>query len=277
MPNRMLVIVVVVSAVIARPAEGQPSSDWFYTQVGGLVGGAALFGLVRMGAAACGVGCDNDMPVGAEVMMAGVGGGLGALAGFAVDRLRRGGDPVIALSVGPSANYMTMKSSQVGGAATGGGLVAALQLSRFVSFHGEYATTRGTFVARPGSIDSAVLANVMPATSRSAGWSRGIEQIRSSWMFSEMIGIHPWTWSRVRMELLGGVAIHAQEKFSYYDATPGTYKVLNFASPDLGAVFGANAEIAVARHLAVVPMVRYYTRLEPGPSMSYAVGALYRY
>ena len=59
-----------------------------------------------------------------------------------------------------------------------------------------------------------------------------------------MIGIHPRTWGRVRLELLGGIAVHANETFSYYDADdPGKYKVLNFAAPDLGAVFGANAEL----------------------------------
>ena len=73
--------------------------------------------------------------------------------------------------------------------------------------------------------------------------------------------------------------MHANETFSYYDADdPGKYKVLNFAAPDLGAVFGANAEIALARHVAVVPMVRYYSGHDPGPSVHVcAVGTLYRF
>jgi hypothetical protein len=97
-------------------------------------------------------------------------------------------------------------------------------------------------------------------------------------VFSEMIGVHPWIWGRLRLELLGGIAVHANETFSYYDADdPGKYMVLNFAAPDLGAVFGGNAQIAVTRHLAAVPMVRYHTRYDPGPSLSYAVGALYRF
>jgi hypothetical protein len=275
MPNRLLAAVVVMSVCVPRAAAGQPS-EWFYTQVGSLVGGAAFFGLTRVSAASCGIGCENDMPAGAELMAAGIGAGIGALAGFAADRLGDG-DPKISVGAGAVLTHMTMQSSQVEGAATAGGVVAILQLSRFLSVLGEYTATRGLFLARPGAIDPGVLANVVPDTSRRAGWSRGIERTRTNAVFSELIGIHPRPWGRVRLALLGGIAVHANETFSYYDADPGKYKVLNFAAPDLAAVFGGNAEIALARHVAVVPMVRYYRGHDPGPALSYAVGALYRF
>jgi hypothetical protein len=277
MPHRLLAVIAVMSVCAPAPAAGQASSEWRYTQLGSLIGGAAGFGLIRVSAESCGIGCENDMPAGAELIIAGIGAGIGAAAGFAADRLRGDGDPLISFAAGPVVSHMSMRSSQVEGSATAGGVVAAVQLSRFLSVHGEYTALRGSFTARPGAIDPNVLANVVPDPSRVAGWSRGIEQVRYNAVFSEMIGIHPWTWNRVRMELLGGIAVHAKETFSYYDAGPGKFKVLNFASPDVGAVFGGNAVIAVARHVAVVPMVRYYTRNDPGPSVSYAVGALYRF
>ena len=278
MPNRLLAVIALMSVCVPAPATGQTSSEWRYTTLGSLIGGAAGFGLIRISAEACGIGCDNDMPVGAELMIAGIGAGIGALTGFAADRLRGGGDTSISFGAGPIVTHMTIRSSQVEGAATAGGVVAVVQLSRFLSVHGEYTATRGLFVARPGAIDPHVLSNVVPPTSRRAGWSRGIERTRTSAVFSEMIGIHPRSWGRLRLELLGGIAVHANETFSYYNADdPGKYMVLNFAAPDLGAVFGGNAQVAVTRHLAVVPMVRYYTRNDPGPSLSYAVGALYRF
>ena len=277
MANRLLVIVALVSLGAATPAVAQPSSEWHYTQIGSLVGGAAFFGLTQAGAAACGIGCENDMSTGAILAITGLGVGLGTLTGFAADVFLGDGPPVFALSGGPIFSYMTMPSANMAGSARGAGGTVAFQLSRWFSVHGEYTAMHGTFTARPGSIDPTVRANVVPATSRSAGWSRGVEHIRSQWMFSEMIGIHPWTWSRVRMEFLGGVAVQAKETFSYYDAGPGTYKVLNFASPDLSALVGANAEITVVRHLAVVPMIRYYAGHSPSPSMTYAVSARYRF
>jgi hypothetical protein len=277
-PNRVLAVIALMTIFVPAPAAGQAASEWRYTQLGSLIGGAAGFGLIRVSAASCGIGCDNDLPPGAELLIAGIGAGVGALAGFAADRLRGDGDPAIAVGAGPVLTHMTMRSSQVEGAATAGGVVAVVRLSRFLSVHGEYIATRGLFTARPGSIDPDVLSNVVPATSRRAGRSRGIERTRATAVFSEMIGIHPRAWGRVRLELLGGIAVHANETFSYYDAdVAGKYIVLNFAAPDLGAVLGGNAEIAVARHFAIVPMVRYYTRNNPGPSLSYAVGALYRF
>jgi hypothetical protein len=278
MPNHLLAVIALMSISVPAPAAGQASSEWRYTQLGSLIGGAAGFGLIRVSAASCGIGCDNDMPPGAELVIAGIGAGVGALAGFAADRLRGDGDPAIAAGAGAILTHTTMRSSQVDGAATAGGVVAVLQLSRFLSAHGEYTAMRGLFMARPGAIDPDVLSNVVPATSRRASWSRGIERTLTTAVFSEMIGIHPRNWGRVRLELLGGIAVHANETFSYYDADePRKYMVLNFAAPDLGAVFGGNAQISVTRHFAVVPMVRYYTRNNPGPSLSYSVGALYRF
>ena len=288
--------IVVLCAALAIPVSsaGQTASDWRYTQAGGLIGGAVMIGLTRASVAACGVGCDNDMPAGAELILAGIGAGIGSLAGYAADRLRGDTNPVFSVRAGPFFNHMAMRSSLVHGAANSAGAMAVLQLSRYFSVHGEYTWTKGSFAARPGSIDPTVLANIVPATARVAGWTRGVERSHVRSVFSELFGAHLPFGDRVQVELLAGIAVQASEAFEYYDAhetdgqgtsedpsrttaVPGKYYLLNFASPDVGAAFGASVEIVVARRVALVPMVRYYRGRDPGPSVSYAVGALYRF
>lgn len=294
MANRLLVAAVFVSMLAPRLAAGQPASDWRYTQAGGLIGGAVMIGLTRASVAACGVGCDNDMSAGAELMLAGIGAGIGSLVGYAADRLHGDTDPVFSVRAGPVFNHMAMRSSVVHGAANGAGAIAVLQLSRYISVHGEYAWTKGSFAARPGSIDPAVLANIVPATARVAGRRRGVKRSQVTSVFSELIGVHLPFGDRVQVELLAGIAVQASESFDYYDAhetighgtsedpirttaVPGKFYLLNFAAPDVGAAFGASVEIVVARRVALLPMVRYYRGREPGPSVTYAVGALYRF
>jgi hypothetical protein len=276
MPNRLLAAVVLVTLGAATPAAGQ-AAGWNYSQAGGLIGGAAFFALARAGAAACGIGCENDMPIAGELAVAGLGAGIGALAGLTADILRGNDGPAFALSAGPIVSQITTQSPAMTGSARGAGATVVFQLSRLVSVHAEYTALRGAFTARPGTIDPGVIDNFVPATDRSAGWSRGMQRSRVDSVFSEMIGFHPRQWRRVRVEVLAGVSIRAQENFDYYDDLPGKYKILNFAAPDLGAVVGGNAEIAVTRRLAVVPMVRYYTGNNPGPSIGYTVGARYRF
>jgi hypothetical protein len=294
MPNRLLVAAAFVSVLAPRLATGQPASDWLYTQAGGLIGGAVMIGLTRASVAACGVGCENDMPAGAELMLAGIGAGIGSLAGYAADRLRGDTDPVFSVRAGPVFNHMTMRSSLVHGAANGAGAMAVLQLSRYVTVHGEYTRMTGSFAARPGSIDPNVLANLVPATTRVAGRTRGVERSHVTSVFSELIGVHLPFGRHMQVGLLGGIAVQASETFSYYDAhvsggegtsedpmwtsaVPGKFYLLNFASPDVGAVFGGSVDIFLSRQVAIVPMIRYYRGRDPGPAVSYAVGALYRF
>ena len=294
MPNRLLAAFILTAILVPKLAEGQSAADWRYTQAGCLIGGAVMIGLTRASAAACGVGCDNDMPAGAELMLAGIGAGIGAMAGYAADRLRGDRDPVFALRAGPVVNHMAMRSSLVHGAATGAGAMAMLQLSRFVSIHGEYTWTNGSFAARPGTIDPNVLANVVPAAARVAGRTRGVERSNVTSVFSELIGVHLPLRDRVQVALLAGFAVQASETFTYFDAhvtsgsgssqnpirttaVPGKFYLLNFEAPDVGAVFGASVDVVVARHVAIVPMVRYYRGRDPGPSLSYSVATLYRF
>lgn len=294
MPKRLLVAAVFVSVLAPALAAGQPASDWRYTQAGGLIGGAVMIGLTRASVAACGVGCENDMPAGAELILAGIGAGVGAVAGYAADRLRGDTDPVFSVRAGPVFNHMAMRSSLVHGAANSAGAMAVLQLSRYISVQAEYTLTKGSFAARPGSIDPNVLANVVPATAGVAGRTRGVERSNVTSVFSELIGVHLPFGDRLQVGLLGGIAVQAAETFTYFDAhvpsgqgtsedpfwttaVPGKFYLLNFASPDVGAVFGASVDIFVARRVAIVPMVRYYRGRDPGPSVSYGVGALYRF
>ena len=70
------------------------------------------------------------MPAGADVMVA-VGAGIGALTGFAADRLRGDGDPVVSFGAGPMVTHMTMRSSQVRDPA-GEVVGMVVRLSRFL-------------------------------------------------------------------------------------------------------------------------------------------------
>lgn len=189
---------------------------------------------------------------------------------------------------------MAMRSSLVHGAANAAGAMAVLQVSRYISVQGDYTWSNGSFEAQPGSIDPNVLANVVPPTARVAGWSRGVARSTVTSVFSELIGVQMPLGDRVKVGLLAGIAVQASETFTYYDAhvtsgqgtaddpmrstaVPGKFYLLNFASPDVGAVFGASADIVVARRVAIVPMIRYYRGGDPGPSVNHAVGVVYRF
>lgn len=104
-----------------------------------------------------------------------------------------------------------------------------------------------------------------------------------------MAGVQFPEWGRVRLGVLGGIGVQASSTRSYYDAweavgagtresprqynrLPGKYYVLGFESPDVGPIFGADAQIAVIRGLTVVPMVRYHRLRDPGPTMTVGTG-----
>jgi hypothetical protein len=266
--------------------------------VGALIGGGAMAAWMKAAAAACGLGCENDIPPAAPLGAAGLGAAVGSLVGYwsggrAMPRqlfppADSPGRPPAPLNrhfpagpqprIGATFTQTTFRSALLEGRAAAPGFVLAVQLFRSVSAHIEYSATRGQFTARPGAVSTDILMNVVPAANRSAGWERGIAGRRVRWVFSELVGVQPPPIGRLRFELLGGLGVQAQEDRNYYDAfPPGKYKVLNFESPESGFVLGVDAEIAAAPNLVVVPMFRYNQMGDPGPSLVYGVGAHWRF
>jgi hypothetical protein len=296
----------VAKSAIARIVANDPIPHG--AQAGAWIGAGAIASFYQVTATACGVGCENDMPSGAVLAIAGMGAGAGAAVGWLVDRTAGDGDvlfppptsfsrppdsdrffpPAARVRIGPVAHQMRMKSAEVTGSPVAPGLAVSVRLSRHLSGHVEYTRPTGAFPGVPGLIQEEVLRNLVAASSRSAGWSRGIESRRVKWTFSELAGVSLRPWGRVRVELLGGFGIQARENRDYYDAwtdrTAGTserlfgkYYVLNFESPEVGLVLGADAEVALARRLSVVPTLRYHRVGNPGPTLSYGAGLQMRF
>jgi hypothetical protein len=267
-----------------------------------------------MASHACGLGCENDLPSAMPFLVGGMGAGIGAAAGFLVDRFQDRSDtlfpasasrrkpdltrdrvfPTPSVRVGPAYRQILERSTALEGTAPSAGVDIAGQIAPYVSLHAEFMSAKKRFVPAAGAVPEIVLQNLVPASSRSAGWSRGIESRRLTFVYSELVGVHPPAWSRVRVELLAGITIIGRERSDYYDAyadygrgtiddphgavrIPGKYYVLNFESPGAGFVYGADAQIAVKSGLELVPTVRYHHVSDPGPLLAYGVAARWRF
>ena len=248
---------------------------------GALAGAGAAAALHIVEVSSCRIGCEYDLPGAAAIVQIGMGAAVGSLVGWIVDRTSDTPRRAI-VRVGPSVTHTTIASLAGGAAAPG--ISLAVQVSRFISLHAEYVRVDHTFGPAPGDVPDHILENIVPATTRMAGWSRGIESKHVSYTFSELVGFQFPGWGPVRVGLLGGVGLQSAVTRSYYDAwqqtgigtrenparvvqLPGKYYVLNFESPDPGVVLGIDAEIAIARGLVAVPMVRYHRVGDPGPSL----------
>lgn len=300
-------------SLIGTVATYDPVKDG--VQRGALAGAGGLLVWLQMASNSCRTGCENDMPAWGPLAVAALGAGAGSFVGFLADR-EAGRSEVLfppsvvsgqsrwvrtsrffparpSVRVGPVYSQTAFRSSLVQGSAAAPGFALAVQFSPHISAHIEY-TASMRFYPTAGSVPDSVLQNIVPASDRTAGWSRGIESRRVSYVFSELVGVHPPPWGRVRVEFLGGLGVQGQEKRDYYDAyqttgrgtmsdpgrserIPGKYYVLNFESPEVGLVLGFDAEVAVVRGLAVVPMLRYNRMGDPAPSIAYGVGAHWRF
>lgn len=283
---------------------------------GALVGAGGLLALIQMGINSCRTGCEADMPGAMALAAAAFGAGVGSLVGLLADR-DAGRSEVLfppsgrsgqsrsastsrffparpAVRVGPTYSQMAFRSSLVKGAAAAPGFALAVQFSPHISTHVEYTATTGRFYPTSGSIPDSILQNLVPTSGGPAGRPRGIESRQVSYVFSELVGVHPSPWGRVRVEFVGGLGVQGQEDRDYFDAyrrtglgtrddptldepIPGKYYVLTFVSPEMGLVLGLDAEVAVVRGLAVVPTVRYNRMGDPGPSMAFGVGVHWRF
>jgi hypothetical protein len=190
--------------------------------------------------------------------------------------------------------HTTLRSALVHGAAPAAGFAIAGEIAPNVSLHAEYTAAQGAFYPPVGAVPAYILENVVPATTRTASWSRGVASRRVTFTFSELIGVHPPPIGRIRFELLAGLGVQGQEKRDYYDAfqasgrdtiddplrvtpLPGRYYVLDFESPEVGFVYGIDAAIALSSGLSAVPTLRYHQWDDPAPMFAYGVGIQWRF
>ena len=263
---------------------------------GALIGAGGGVALFRAALNSCRKGCEAGAPMSLMLAGAALGAGLGSLVGFAAD-LDAGaavrsdhffsGRPTPQIGVG----YMhtSFVSRALDGSRATQAYTAAVQLSPHLSVHVEYMPVDHVFTRSAGAVPGEILQNVIEATSRVAGRSHGIDSRRVSYMFSELVGIHPAPWGRMRVEFLAGLAVRGQENRDFYDAhratddrgrtepVPGKYYVLDFETPEIGVVLGADVEFKVMRHVIVVPTVRYYHMGDPAPSIAFGIGARLRF
>jgi hypothetical protein len=269
-------------------------------RLGALVGAAAMVAIEQAAARGCGLGCENDRPGSATMAAAAFGAGVGSLVGLVMDKAGResGGDVIYppqlsavprdtfrpSATVGTTFGVTTFRSSRIQGRSLTPGLRIAVQPWRFVSGRIEYSVPVGRFNRSPGAVPVDVLENVVPAPDRGAGWSRGIESRRVRFLFSEFVGVHPPSLGPVRLTLLAGLGVQAQEDRDYYAlldharARPsGQSYVLAFESPRVGPVAGLDAEIVLPRGIVIAPSARYTAVGDPGPSTTYGIGAQWRF
>lgn len=304
-------------SLIGTVATYDPVKDGI--QRGALAGAGGLLALINVYHKSCGTGCESGANAPAMALAVGAfGAGVGSLVGLLADR-DAGRSEVLfppsaasrqsrsvrtsrffparpSVRVGPVYSQTVIRSSLVEGHAAAPGFALAVQVSPHISAHVEYTATNGRFFPTSGSIPDNILQNLVPApaSNRTAGRSYGIESRRVSYVFSELVGVQPPPWGRLRVEFVGGLGVQGKEDFDYYDAyrttgqgtmsdpsnierIPGKYSVLNFQIGELGLVLGLDAEVAVVRGLAVVPMLRYNRMGDPGPSMAFGVGVHWRF
>ena len=263
---------------------------------GALIGAGGGLVLFRAALTSCRKGCEAGAPTSLMLAGAALGAGLGSLVGFAAD-LDAGatvrsdhffsGRPTPQIGVGYT--HTSFVSSALDGSRATQAYTAAVQLSPHLSVHVEYIPVDNVFSRSAGAVPDDIVQNVIDATSRVAGRSHGIESRRVSYVLSELVGIHPAPWGRIRVEFLAGLAVRGQENRDFYDAhratddrgrtepVPGKYYVLDFETPEIGVVLGADVELKVMRHVIVVPTVRYYHMDDPAPSIGFGIGARLRF
>ena len=242
----------------------------------GIARGAAAGSLagLALGAAqltSCDVGCEASGSTAAILLgWAVLGAAAGSAVGLAADydaqgprmRLPQVTAGFRLLSTGPTARAL-------GGRATAPAATVAVRLSPRLGLQAEYLAIDTAFTAARGAIAPEVLDNVVPAETRIAGRSHGLESRRVRYVFSELLAFRVPAGESIALALLGGVGVQAQEERRYYEAydrlpdgrterLPGRYSLLDFASPEVGPVVGADVAVTLKRRLALLASVRYH-------------------
>jgi hypothetical protein len=270
---------------------------------GAAVGALAGLPLAIAQMKSCNTGCDWPSTGGMLIGWGILGAAAGASIGLAAD-LDTKGAPALGASpdqpaprfyraglsprVGLGLATTAPRTSALSGHSTGPALTVAVQLSPRISVHAEYLGVGTTFLAAPGAVPDEVLQNIVPASTRVAGFERGLASRRINYILTELVGMHPAPWGRVRLEFLGGIGVQGEEEHAYYDAyqpvpgrgdlpVAGKYYLLDFGSPEFGLVLGVDAEVAIAGGLRVVPTVRYRAMDDSSASLSYGAGVHWRF
>ena len=268
------------SAGLAQGAAGDGVSDGIGR--GAAIGALAVLPLAAAQVKSCGTGCDRPSTSALLLAWALFGAAAGSAAGLAADLDKPG---ALTVRVGGGLASTRPASSALAGQTASPTLQVAVRLSRHIAVHAEFAQVGARFPAAPGAIPNEVLNNVIDTVTRTrvAGWSHGVESRRVDFVFGQFIGIRPPAFGRIQLEFLGGIAVQGEQERAYYDAyrdldatgnteaVPGKYYILDFESPATGLALGIDAELAVTRHLLVVPTLRY--RGFSGSSATLAFGA----
>ena len=264
---------------------------------GSLIGAGAALSIMQRGIAWCGMGCENDMPGVAALLVGAMGGALGSLAGLVAD-IDAGGPrtlfpPTAAAAainrkrplvrLGPAYLQVFDWSGQVEGSAPSPGASVAFQPSPHLTYHVEYRWSTMEFRAAAGTLPGHVVENEVPAASRIAGFTRGLYSRQTPAALTHLLGVVLPDAGRVRVELLGGLEVQQHRDLDYYDAysssgnrIAGKYYVLDFESPEIGLVFGADAAVSLLRNLSIVPAIRF-TQMSNRSSTAIGLGAHWRF
>jgi hypothetical protein len=264
---------------------------------GALIGAGAALSMMQSGMAWCRRGCEDGRPVLAALLVGTMGGTVGSVAGFIAD-LDAGGARTLypptaagaainrkrpSVRFGPAYLQVFDRSGQVEGSAAAPGLAVAFQPSPHLTYHVEYRWSKMEFRAAPGAVPAHVVENEIPAASRIAGFTRGLYSRQSPAALTHLLGVVLPAAGRVRVELLGGLEMQQQRDRDYYDAysstgnrIAGKYYLLDFESPEIGLVFGADAEVSLLRNVAIVPAIRF-TQMSNRSTTGVGVGAHWRF
>ena len=280
---------------IVKVATDDPLTDG--AAYGTLIGAGAALSIMQSGVAWCGKGCDSDMPSVATLLIGTMGGAVGSLAGLVAD-LDAGGPRTLfpptaaaaavsrkrpSVRFGPAYLQVFDRSGQVEGSAASPGVSMAFQPSPHLTYHVEYRWSTMEFRAARGTLPAHVVENEVPAASRIAGFTRGLYSRQTPAALTHLLGLVLPDAGRVRVELLGGLEVQQHRDRDYYDAysstghrIAGKYYVLDFESPEIGLVFGADAAVSLLRNLSIVPAIRF-TQVSNRSSTAIGLGAHWRF
>ena len=269
---------------------------------GALVGAGGMLGIAGAHMKSCNEGCDWGSTTLIVAASAVLGSGAGAIVGVAADADAR---PVVLypaetaapaprtgfsrppVRLGLSYTATTPRTSSLRGRAMAPSFSGAVRLSPHISIHAEFVRLDTTFTAAPGAISDDVVSNIIPATTRVAGRSFGLESRRIPYIFTELVGFHAAPIGRLQIEILGGVSVQGQEERGYFDAyrvdaggrtqsVPGKYHVLDFASPETALVIGLDADVAITGRFSVIPTIRYHAAGDSS-AVTFGAGAHWRF
>lgn len=245
--------------------------------VGAAIGAAGMLALAQQSVSWCRIGCDYGGSIASAMIPGAL---IGALAGWIADRdagkTRREGQRFHA-RLGPTVMHTWYDSSTLDGTFTSGGIHATLQPSPHVTFAIEYRHADANLRPAPGLVSQVILDNTVSAADRGAGWTRAPYRRALGGTLTEMVGGRLPSIGRISIEIVGGLTVQQRESWDYYDAVQlGTYKVLNFASPEFGFVYGTNVEIAMTQHLTLVPALRA-AHVNRSQSLSAGAGIQWRF